>query len=226
MTGQHVRSHGVVANGIPLPVDAPSIAAYLHEQAGYRTALLGKAHFEPMFDMGHNYFENRMAREGSTGPYRGFERMELSMHGLMGDWHYPRWFRQNFPGEVGGFVAMLDASGGGETGAPELKYNPVPREHYHTDWVADRTIAFLDSLAADQDWFVWMSFPDPHHPWDPPAAETRRIKWRDLELPPGHPGSREKSKRSSRRNRVIGSIGTRVASVTMRAVPPHSFHVN
>jgi len=84
MTGQLVRSHGVVANGIPLPVDAPSIAAYLHHTAGYRTALLGKAHFEPMFDLGHNYFENRMAREGSTGPYRGFERMELSMHGLMG----------------------------------------------------------------------------------------------------------------------------------------------
>jgi arylsulfatase A-like enzyme len=192
MTGQHVRSHGVIANGIPLPPDAPSIAAYLHDKAGYRTALLGKAHFEPMFDFGRNYFENRMAREGSTGPYRGFERMELSMHGLMGTWHYPLWFRQNFPDEVGGFVAMLDASGGGETGAPELKYNPVPREHYHTDWVADRTIAFLDSLSDDEDWFVWMSFPDPHHPWDPPAAETRRIKWRDLDLPPGHPGSREK----------------------------------
>jgi arylsulfatase A-like enzyme len=192
MTGQHVRSHGVIANGIPLPPDAPSIATYLHDQAGYRTALLGKAHFEPMFDFGRNYFENRMAREGSTGPYRGFERMELSMHGLMGTWHYPLWFRQNFPDEVGGFVAMLDASGGGETGAPELKYNPVPREHYHTDWVADRTIAFLDSLSDHEDWFVWMSFPDPHHPWDPPAAETHRIKWRDLDLPPGHPGSREK----------------------------------
>ena len=39
ITGQHVRTHGVVANGVPLPEDAPSIAAYLHEQAGYRTAL-------------------------------------------------------------------------------------------------------------------------------------------------------------------------------------------
>jgi hypothetical protein len=37
-----------------------------------------------------------------------------------------------------------------------------------------------------------MSFPDPHHPWDPPESEARRINWRDLELPPGHPGSREK----------------------------------
>src|SRR5271169_3716473 len=44
MTGQQVRTHGVVANGIPLPADAPSIAAYLHDKAGYRTALMGKAH--------------------------------------------------------------------------------------------------------------------------------------------------------------------------------------
>jgi hypothetical protein len=39
---------------------------------------------------------------------------------------------------------------------------------------------------------VWMSFPDPHHPWDPPAAEAKRVRWRDLDLPPGHPGSDEK----------------------------------
>ena len=49
ITGQYVRTHGVVANGVPLPIDAPSVAAYLHEKAGYRTALLGKAHFEPIF---------------------------------------------------------------------------------------------------------------------------------------------------------------------------------
>ena len=34
LTGQYVRTHGVVANGVPLPDDAPSIAAYLHERAG------------------------------------------------------------------------------------------------------------------------------------------------------------------------------------------------
>jgi len=192
LTGQYVRTHGVVANGVPLPVEAPSIAAYLHAQAGYRTALIGKAHFEPAFDLRGRWFENRMAREGSTGPYRGFERMELAMHGPIGGWHYSLWLQQNYPGEVGGFAPLLSAQGGGDTGAPELTYNPIPREHYHTDWVAARTIAFLNSLADDADWFVWMSFPDPHHPWDPPASEARRINWRDLDLPPGHPGSPEK----------------------------------
>src|SRR6202142_3879499 len=41
LTGQYVRTHGVYANGVALPPDAPSAAAYLHEKAGYRTALLG-----------------------------------------------------------------------------------------------------------------------------------------------------------------------------------------
>ena len=37
-----------------------------------------------------------------------------------------------------------------------------------------------------------MSFPDPHHPWDPPESEIHRHNWRDLPIPAGYPGSREK----------------------------------
>ena len=193
ITGQYVSTHGVFANGVPLPPDAPSIARHLHDAGGYRTALIGKAHFEPGFDFQGRWFENRMAGEGSTGPYRGFDHMELAMHGPIGGWHYSLWLQKNHPDEIAGFVPLLSARGGGETGAPELAYNPIPRDHYHTDWVADRTIAYLNTLGDTEDWFVWMSFPDPHHPWDPPADEVRkRIKWRDLDLPPGHPGSRGK----------------------------------
>ncbi len=192
ITGQYVRTHGVFSNGVPLPADAPSVARLLHDKGGYRTALIGKAHFEPLFDPSGRWFENNMADEGSFGPYRGFEHMEIAMHGPMGRWHYTKWLRDNYPDEVAGFVTMLSAKGGGDTGAPEVGYNPVPRGHYHTDWVADRTVAYIDQLAQNDDWFIWMSFPDPHHPWDPPASEARRINWRDLDLPPGHPGSREK----------------------------------
>ena len=68
LTGQYVRTHGVVANGIPLPVDAPSVAQYLHDTAGYRTALLGKAHFEPGFDPTNQFEENARVARGDTGP--------------------------------------------------------------------------------------------------------------------------------------------------------------
>ena len=48
LTGQYVRAHGVFSNGVPLPEDAPSIAQYLKDKASYTTALIGKAHFEPV----------------------------------------------------------------------------------------------------------------------------------------------------------------------------------
>jgi hypothetical protein len=82
--------------------------------------------------------------------------------------------------------------GEGDTGAVQVKHNATPRGLYHTDWVADRTIAYLDSLGAADDWFVWMSFPDPHHPWDPPQSELHRHNWRDLPIPDGYPGSASK----------------------------------
>lgn len=196
LTGQHVATHGVWMNGVPLPADAPSIAADLR-RAGYATALVGKAHFEPLLDPFLRFTENRAAFHGSTcedpsDPHRGFEHMELATHGAAGPLHYSQWVRANHPEHVGGFYAVLDgelqvnAAGGGDTGAPQAKLNPIPREWYHTDWVAERTIAWLDSLPDDRDWFCWMSFPDPHHPWDPPASEVGRVNWRDLDLPEGY----------------------------------------
>jgi arylsulfatase A-like enzyme len=203
LTGQHVRSHGVTMNGIPLPEDGPDVARLLRE-AGYRTALIGKAHFEPSSAPGGPYYENFAASRGLSGPHRGFERMELCAHtGRAGRslYHYPKWLAENYPGAADGYheyvtpEKTISCRRGGDTGAIQVWHNPIPRELYHTEWVADRVIAFLDTLSADEDWFVWMSFPDPHHPWDPPASELKRFNWRDLPLPEGYPGSREACER-------------------------------
>jgi arylsulfatase A-like enzyme len=211
LTGQHPSTHGVWMNGVALPVDAPSVAALLHG-AGYRTALIGKPHFEPFLDPFGRFAENGLAlagvptvdspwADGTVGPHRGFEHFELATHGATGPLHYARWIAATHPEAVGHFYPVLDdelevnAAGGGATGAPQVKDNPIPRDWYHTDWVADRTIAWLDGLDGDDDWFCWMSFPDPHHPWDPPASEMRRIDWRDVPLPPGYvedPAERER----------------------------------
>jgi arylsulfatase A-like enzyme len=205
LTGQHPSTHGVWMNGVALPVDAPSVAAELH-RSGYRTALVGKPHFEPFLDPFGRFVENRLARDevptvdspwadGTIGPHRGFDHLEFATHSPAGPLHYSRWLMANHPEHLGGFYPVLDgelevnALGGGETGAPQVFDNPVPRDCYHTDWVADRTIAWLDGLAADDDWFCWVSFPDPHHPWDPPASELGRVPWRDVPLPEGYPES-------------------------------------
>jgi arylsulfatase A-like enzyme len=194
LTGQHPSTHGVWMNGVPLPADAPSVAAVLH-RAGYRTALIGKAHFEPFLDPFLRFPENALARRGTTPPggtHRGFEHLEMATHSGIGPLHYAQWLFKEHPEAAGMFYNVLDAAlqvnadGGGETGAPQMKVNEIPREWYHTDWVADRTIGWLDGLG-DEDWFCWMSFPDPHHPWDPPQSEMDRINWRDVALPAGYP---------------------------------------
>jgi arylsulfatase A-like enzyme len=93
--------------------------------------------------------------------------------------------------DVFGFGTVLTGAGGGVTGAPEVKRNPISRERYHTDWIAARTVEWLRALRADEPFFCWVSFPDPHHPFDPPWDEVRRRApdFRDRALPAGHPGA-------------------------------------
>ena len=201
LTGQHVATHGVWMNGVPLPVDAPSIATDLWRN-GWRTALIGKAHFEPFLDPFALFTENSLAtmgeetvyRESGDGrrePHRGFEHMELATHNGMGPLHYAKWLRENHPEAVGMLYPILNSqlqvneAGGGDTGAPQVKHNPIPREWYHTDWVADRAISWLGNQNDSDDWFCWVSFPDPHHAWDPPMSELHRVDWRQLDLPAG-----------------------------------------
>jgi arylsulfatase A-like enzyme len=187
MTGQHVASHGVWMNGVSLPEDQPTIAHWL-QQHGYKTGLLGKAHFEPWLGSPDQFFENRMAAENSTGPHRGFDHMELANHFFEGHSHYDRWMEANHPDHKQKFYPMATGKGQntigtGATGACQVWPMDVPREIYHTDWVADRTVDWLSGLKDKDDWFCWMSFPDPHHPWDIPASEQHRVNWRDVPLP-------------------------------------------
>ncbi len=211
LTGQYPSTHGVWMNGVPLPVDVPSVAAEL-QRSGYRTALIGKAHFEPFMDPFGRFPENMLASagtpttqdrwyDGTHGPHRGFEHLEFATHGAAGMVHYARWLMTEHPEAVGMYYSAIDgafevnAAGGGDTDAPQVQHNPIPRDWYHTEWVADRTIAWLDGMASDDDWFCWLSFPDPHHPWDPPASEMGRIDWRDVPLPDGYPSDQQERER-------------------------------
>lgn len=200
LTGQYSRTHGVTMNGMELPHSAPSVAEHLR-QHGYRTALIGKAHFDPLMDPAARFAETKLCVSGATGPLRGFEHAVLGTHTVQGWLHYALHMRQNHAELCDGFYKVIDPTtldvngeGGGDTGAVQVKHNPVPRELYHTDWVADQAIAWLNALDAEADWFCWLSFPDPHHPWDPPQSELHRVPWRELDTPAGYlpPGQAER----------------------------------
>lgn len=196
LTGQLPPTHGAWGIGVPLPKDAPSIAAHLGS-LGYRTSLVGKPHFEPSFDPEHRFDEVRLADEASTGPYRGFDYVTFAGHGPF-DGHYGRWMHEQHPEWVQAFLDLRSRAAhpthgfGGDTGAPDLISNPVPTELYHTSWVADRAIEQLGTIPENDPWFMWVSFPDPHHPWDPPAEELARVPWKQRPLPDFYPDSKER----------------------------------
>ena len=190
LTGQYPATHGVWMNGVPAARSTPRRSPTLLHRHGYRTALIGKAHFEPFSTPcagstrtareprdrdDHDHPVRRSARPAPrlrapassppTAPPVGCTTRSGSQRTTR---RPSRTYYQVLDGDL-----EVNAAGGGDTGAPQVKHNPIPRDWYHTDWVAERTIDWLDSLDTDDDWFCWMSFPDPHHPWDPPASELR-----------------------------------------------------
>ncbi|HEX9682654.1 MAG TPA: sulfatase-like hydrolase/transferase [Acidimicrobiales bacterium] len=205
ITGQHVGTHGVWMNGVALPVDAPSVARVLH-RAGYRTALVGKAHFEPFIDPFLRFPENVLGRDADPDgshaphegePHRGFDHLQLATHGTGLFTHYADWMGKHAPGHIADFYSVVEPASmevssvrGGDTDCVQVGINNMPRGVYHTDWCVDRAIDWLDTLDPADDWFCWVSFPDPHHPWDPPQSEMSRVRWRDLDLPEGYPADR------------------------------------
>ncbi|MDE0112302.1 MAG: sulfatase-like hydrolase/transferase, partial [Albidovulum sp.] len=61
---------------------------------------------------------------------------------------------------------------------------PVPEELYPTAWVADRTIDYLTSQERlGKPFFAFVSFPDPHHPFNPPGKYWDMYSPDDFELP-------------------------------------------
>lgn len=188
VTGQYPRTHGSWNNGIPLPHDTTTIAHVLHDDAGYRTAIIGKGHWEPF--SAPNSLESNLGKDNMYGPIRGFEFAKLQAHGPVPfNSHYNIWLRQNHPEYVKEYYQLLNLegdhsvmniAGGGETGAVFVKDNKIPRELYQTDWLTDNAIRHIDSLDEEEDWFVWVSYGDPHHAYDPPSSEDY-LSWKDID---------------------------------------------
>ncbi len=195
MTGRMPSLHGLRYNGCYLPMEANTFVDVLRV-GGYETAAFGKCHLQPMVNLPpireDDDASNRLIHEawkdpkddiyqeetdletikgGSDigTPYYGFNDIEVTtLHGdkLGGD--YQKWFRTNVPE----WEKYHDPEN-------ELPHNytclqayrtPVPEHLYPTSWVADRAIKFLNKQSqSDKPFFTFVSFPDPHHPFNPPG---------------------------------------------------------
>ncbi|MGB0808688.1 MAG: sulfatase family protein, partial [bacterium] len=47
--------------------------------------------------------------------------------------------------------------------------SPIPLEHQVDVWVGDRSVEFIKGCPEVRPYFLWVAFPGPHDPYDPPA---------------------------------------------------------
>lgn len=213
LTGQYPSTHGVVSNGMDMPFDTEerSIATLLGN-AGYRTAIFGKAHFAtvyPIFPTGRLESVEGSAQMDPDwrGPYFGFDHCELQLFGhmlrmapIMGNWnwcygpppfglHYAQWlFRDGVEAGSERLRQMQPEAAGRTWDRSQTWPNRLAEEDHATTWVADRAIDWITEAArGDDDFFAWVSFTDPHHPMDPPAPWCDLYDPADMPLPEIHP---------------------------------------
>jgi arylsulfatase A-like enzyme len=208
VTGRMPSVHTVVFNDRSLPWSANTFVRRLRE-AGYRTGLLGKSHFQAgmsrnterpspggpatydPYPEGWDHFEDPGRYE--EGPvelpddFYGFDRVELCIdHGGVASGHHLQWALAQ-----GGDRERL-LGGNAPDGPARWRskhwwqiYQPdLPEELYSTRFVTERTIDFVTEATREgRPWFAWCSFPDPHHPLTPPGRWFERHAAEDMELP-------------------------------------------
>ena len=171
-TGRTVLAHRVLDNGIFLP-ESELTMAEAFRLAGYSTASVGKLHFQTYKSYPGDASMESMERWAHGdygdwhGPYYGFDEVRLTTaHGENVGGHYVRWRDKRFPGLKLGADNSPSAEKYPRFGS--YKSN-LPLEAHYSTWIADNAVDVLDRFDKARPFFLYVSFPDPHHPFTPPA---------------------------------------------------------
>lgn len=190
LTGRYPRSHGVWCNGVPLREDELLFSEVL-ASTGYHTAAVGKLHFKPFgagFE-GGGYESEAAWREQDLkdwhGPYFGFREVHMTLgHCSPRAGHWGLWLKERFPEVIEPYMEDRRRGTPAASGAPETWRSTLPVEAHHSTWIGDRVCELLRREAsAERPFLIWASFPDPHHPFRPPAACADRYEGQPVPMP-------------------------------------------
>jgi len=170
ITGQYPSQHGAYSLGTKLSEEKHTVGDDF-QQAGYRTALVGKAHFQPTKST-----DEFPSLESSPimqdldfwrrfyGPFYGFEHVELARNHAdeahVGQ-HYALWMEAN--GLKNWREHFREPTG---TRAAQKGRWTLPEKYHYNTWIAERTNALMDRYKErGENFFLWASFFDPHSPY-------------------------------------------------------------
>ena len=208
-------AHGAWSLGTNLSENHETVASVLTGH-GYRTALVGKAHFQCLindekFPSVESYplLRDIDYWRKHTGPWYGFERVEMTRnHGdeAHAGQHYAAWmedkglkdWKKHFQNESFGYD-FNDPDH--PTGTQEHKWS-IPEEYHYNTWIAERSNALMeDCVAEDKPFFLWSSFHDPHPPYLVPEPWDTMYDAAEVTVPEAVPGEHDKNPEHFRKAR-------------------------
>ncbi len=195
LTGLYPLTHGVIDNGIDLPIESGE-AGFAGQMAasGYKTAFIGKAHFSS-----YNTFEPTGTPECNKshlsydkdwrGPYMGFENVELVVLGHelkeMAKYpkgkHYENWLRKDGNGEKK--LELYGKKLPPDVGAIQTWNSALPVNWHHSSWIGNQVVNYLNKQNKKTPFCLWASFSDPHLPMDCPEPWSRLHHPDEVDIP-------------------------------------------
>ena len=197
-SGLYPRHHGLHRNGVALD-DSLELIGHAFQHEGYRTHGVGKFHFQPIeapveYEMPDSirFWQLEKSRDW-RGPFYGFDRVDT----VIGEsavcsrgGHYAKWLREFHP-EIVDLYLPEHALEPAPVDLDEAWKCAVPEDLHYNSWIANRSIDFLNSLSATDRFFLFVSFPDPHHPFSPPRPYCDLYNPGEMPLPKVVPGELE-----------------------------------
>ncbi|PTY00973.1 sulfatase [Verrucomicrobia bacterium LW23] len=206
ITGQYPSMHGAWALGTKLPESAVTIGEALGRE-GYGTALIGKAHFQPLRNTeqwpsmeSYPLLKDDAYWAGFHGPFYGFEHVELTRnHGdesHVGQ-HYGLWMRErgltDWEKHFQTSWQEFDYSEG-ESNPPQFGPWTLPEDYHMNAWITERTAAWFDRCKEEgRPCFAWASYFDPHPPYLVPEPWASMYDPSKLTVPAATPGEHDDS---------------------------------
>jgi len=115
-------------------------------------------------------------------PFYGFDHVTLvRAHGDEPGGDYDRWLQARAP-EAKALLGPKSSLPHDYT-VPQAYRTAIPEELYATAFLGDRACAYLDEADEDAPFFLMVSFPDPHHPFNPPGKYWDMYKPEQFPVP-------------------------------------------
>lgn len=176
------KSHLQNFSGLGPFTDPPEPRAGFHKSGGELSEAVRIETDDPFYTAEKPDFWRQPGAAVPT-PFYGFDHVELvTSHGDSVGGDYIAWLRERDPdaARLMGPDNQLDH----DYVCPQAVRTALPEELYSTAYIAERASAWLEARRdSDRPFFLMVSWPDPHHPFNPPGKYWDMYQPEDMELP-------------------------------------------